>query len=537
VPSSHDITAILSALRRRMFARAFLRSTARGTLFFYALLVALTAVAWWTGEFRPNPAGLPYMLTWPFVVGALAGVVMAFWQRPTLRQVAETVDALGGTRDRLITALDFSAKERASELEALALRESAAFARSRDFRGLLPVRPPEELRWLVVPLMTLAIFWWGGLREADAREQRVAEAKAATAATTKQLETIAEQLRRRGVDDETARRLAERLKQSAAQVRTEAEQGGEAQKTALRELALLEQLVKELRRPEAPTPDEIKALSEALAKDERTKDAAKDLQQGNLADAAKKLAAAAQDPPTAESAQQALKQALDHLARQKEQLSKQLEQMRQDAEKGGGERQQLMQQLSELLNEMQQNGQLARQQRPQPGNKPGQQQGKQMTDEDLKRLLGALQRMKDQQQGDPGESQPGEGEGEGSPGGVALADFSDKDSKSPGQTDPNLPSGKPGSEKDEGTTASPFGKQGQETDPGKQEQLTGQLAAGESLSALAPSAAKGDAKAMRRYKELTDAAAAAAADAVTQENIPLGARFLIRRYFEAIRPK
>ena len=41
----------------------------------------------------------------------------------------------------------------------------------------------------------------------------------------------------------------------------------------------------------------------------------------------------------------------------------------------------------------------------------------------------------------------------------------------------------------------------------------------------------------RRYRELYDAASFAAEDAVTQENIPLGARFLIRRYFQAIRPK
>ena len=52
-----------------------------------------------------------------------------------------------------------------------------------------------------------------------------------------------------------------------------------------------------------------------------------------------------------------------------------------------------------------------------------------------------------------------------------------------------------------------------------------------------PSAAAGDAKATRRYKELTEAAASAAEDAVMQETIPLGARFLIKRYFDAIRAR
>ena len=44
-------------------------------------------------------------------------------------------------------------------------------------------------------------------------------------------------------------------------------------------------------------------------------------------------------------------------------------------------------------------------------------------------------------------------------------------------------------------------------------------------------------KSNRAYKNLYDAMAPAAQDAVLQENIPLGSRFLIKRYFEAIRPK
>ncbi len=102
----------------------------------------------------------------------------------------------------------------------------------------------------------------------------------------------------------------------------------------------------------------------------------------------------------------------------------------------------------------------------------------------------------------------------------------------------NFPSGKPGSGKDRDTTKDPFGtKSAAEKDAARKEQGAGQLGAGESLSVLIPSAAAGDEKAVRRYRELYDAASFAAEDAVTQENIPLGARFLIRRYFQAIRPK
>ncbi len=44
-------------------------------------------------------------------------------------------------------------------------------------------------------------------------------------------------------------------------------------------------------------------------------------------------------------------------------------------------------------------------------------------------------------------------------------------------------------------------------------------------------------KSNRGYKNLYEAMAPAAQDAVLQENIPLGSRFLIKRYFESIRPQ
>jgi hypothetical protein len=99
-----------------------------------------------------------------------------------------------------------------------------------------------------------------------------------------------------------------------------------------------------------------------------------------------------------------------------------------------------------------------------------------------------------------------------------------------------MPSGLPGSDRDEGTTATPFGEKGKvEGEKGRNISLTGRLGEGETLSALLPSGGD-ESKATRRYKELYEALAPAAADAVVQENLPLGSRFFIKRYFEAIRP-
>ena len=162
-----------------------------------------------------------------------------------------------------------------------------------------------------------------------------------------------------------------------------------------------------------------------------------------------------------------------------------------------------------------------------------------MTDEDLKKLLGALQNLKNQQQGEgPAGGEPQEGEGDPN-GPIAMLNFGKgkNPDENPGDGI-NFPSGQPGTDKDKGTTENPFGKQGAEAkDAAKKDQLSGRFGEGESLSALIPTAAAGGEKATRRYKELYDAAAADAEDAVTQENIPLGSRFLIKRYFEAIRPK
>jgi hypothetical protein len=402
-------------------------------------------------------------------------------------------------------------------------------------RPLLPVRLPRELPWIAVPVAMLALLWWNAMTAAALKDARAAQETAAISGTAKELEHIAKltDIQADETKEKELKWLAERLRQSAEQMRAEAADGKDARKTALRELANLEELVKELRRPEAATPEELKALAGALAKHGQTRDAAKDMQAGDLAGAAKKLAQAAQDAPSAEQVNKTLKEALDHLAERREQVSKQIEKLQQQAGEGG--RQDLLKQIADVLNELAQQGKAVA--RDGKGAPKGEQ--KKMTDEDLKRLLGALENLKDQQQGggpQPGESKEGEPGGDGK---VAMLNFAA--SERPGEMPEgglNFPSGKPGDDRDKDTTKDPFGaKSAASKDAARKEQDAGQLGEGETLSVLIPSAAAGDEKAGRRYRELYDAASSAAEDAVTQENIPLGARFLIRRYFQAIRPK
>ena len=538
-----EILRTLRSLRWRLALGNLLRSMARATLFFFGILLVLTAAAWWSGGFRPNPADIPIVLTWPFAFGALAALLLTALSFPRLERVAGSLDAAGATRDRFVTGLRLAQKTGANEWDNLAMAEIAGYARSRNLGRLLPVRLPSELLWIAAPIAMLALLWWDAMNAAAAKDQRAATETAAISDTVKQIERIAmlTDIQANENKEHELKWIAERLRQSAEQMRAEAADGKDARKAALRELANLEELVKQLRRPEAATPEELKALAEALAKHGQTRDVAKDIQSGDLAGAAKKLAQAAaqQEAPTAEQVNATLKQALDHLAQRGEQVSKQIEKLHQQASEDG--QQDLMKQIADALNELAQQGKaVARDGKGEP------QQGgqKKMTDEDLKRLLGALQNLKDQQQGDgaqggepqQGESKQGDPDGDGK---VAVLNFAG--GERPGDMPEggvHFPSGKPGDDRDRDTTKDPFGaKSAAPKDASRKEQDAGQLGDGESLSVLIPSAKAGDAKAERRYRELYDAASSAAEDAVAQENIPLGARFLIRRYFQAIRPK
>lgn len=536
-----DITRILRSLRWRMVLGDLVARTVRAALFFYGLLLALTAAAWWLGEFAPNPEGIPFMLGWPLAFGTAAGLVLALIRFPAMEHVARTADRVGGTRDRLLTGLLFSRKSVVTEIESLAVAEADGYARGRDFRRLFPIRVPQEFFWLLAPLAMIGLLWWDAMQAAAARDRHAADATAEIAGTAGQLERLAGNLEAKALqgNDADILRIADRLRRSAEQMRAEAARGGDAQKAALRELAMLEQMAKELRQPEAATPDELKALADALMRNDRTRPAADDMKRGDLAEAAKKLGkeAASPETPPDEQMRQTIRQALDHLAQREEETSKQMERLREQARADEGGRQELLQQIADLLKDVAQQGNGAGRKdgnaAPQKGG------GKPMSDEDLKKLLGALQDMKHQQQGrGAAGAEPGEGEGDPQ-GAIAMLNFGKPKNADANSGDGvNFPSGQPGTDKDRGTTQTPFGNAGKEPgEGGKDEQARGRLGEGESLSVLVPGAAGGDAKAVRRYKELYEAAAGDAEATVTQENIPLGSRFLIKRYFEAIRPR
>jgi chemotaxis protein histidine kinase CheA len=526
-----DLKNCLLAARRRMALQTFLGALARGALGVSGMLVVAGTVCRWRLERLPLGGSLIAA-----AAVALAFAAAATWRaRKTLPQVAGIIDRAGRTHDRFLTALAFSGEPVTQEMQALAVRECADFVRKGRFDRLARLSWPREAGWLLAPLITLAMLQWDARIAFQAKDAETADARAEVEDTAKKLEELARQTQEANAQtpSDELKKMAERLKQGAEQLRAQATTPEDASKAAMRELSALEQLAQEMQKsPAGASAEEMKKLAEALEKNDATKEAAAALKAGDLQKAAAELEQANQklaeqkDERTQEEVRKMLEQALRKLAEQKqlsEAMQKLAQQMqRADAQQGGhgGE---AMKQLAQLLRQLQQG---------QGQGEPQQGEGGKNS-QALQNLLSALQNMKYGEGEKGGKPQQGQGSGL-----VAVQSFA---GPMPGENqshgDPNLPSGHPGSEHDEGTTDSPFGKDRQQAGKEAQaKQLAGRLGEGESLQQFIPSA--GDtSKSNRRYKELYNAMAPAAQDAVLQENIPLGSRFFIKRYFEAIRPR
>lgn len=469
--------------------------------------------------------GPPLQPLWWLAAPAFAVVAAMFatmLRRVEMRDVAGIVDRLGGTHDRSLTALAFT--ENPTPFQRLAAEECRTFLAKKNLARLIPIRAPRAIRYLIIPIITLALLHWESRIAAEGRERAAEAAQKQVSPTANQLDALAKEIEKSldPAKDDELKKLAGQLKKSAEQLRAQDNGADEAAKAALRELSNLQQMLQQMQKaPASASPEEMKQLAAELAKNESTKPAAEAMQSGDLEKAAKELEDAAKQP-SKEEAEKTLKEALDRLAKQRDlsdamqQLAKQLDQQSGDGKLGDA-----LQKLAQMLKQMgQQQGSSG-------------QPGKQATAEQLKQLMAALENMKFGEPQQPGGAPQAPGDG---PGQLTMQSFA----KNPDGGNPDgskLPSGSPGSERDTGTTETPFGKEaGKAASKGSEGALKGRLNEGESLSQLLPTA--GDtSKSARRYKELYDAMAPSAEDAVVQENIPLGSRFLIKRYFESIRPK
>jgi hypothetical protein len=418
-------------------------------------------------------------------------------------------------------------------MHSLAVKECTQFVRTGKFSELIRIRLPREAVCLLVPVLAITLLQWEAQHTLAEREADQAVARAAVEDTAKRLERLARETARASEQNkaEELKKLSEQLQRSAEQLRANATNPEDAGKSALRELSALEQMVQDMQKsPAALTPEEMQALAKALSQNEATKDAAAALAAGDQAKAAEELEKEMQkladqkDEATSEEVRKQLEEAVKQLAQQK-QLSEAMQKLAQELQKAqaqqGGNSSEAAKALAQMLRQMAQG-------------KSGQRSGKQSA-QTLEQLLAALQNMKAGEGQSQQSEQPPSGQ---SPNAVKMQSFAQSNPAAvPIPGDPSLPSGQPGSERDTGTTDSPFGKdQNAAGKDGQKQQIAGRQGDGESLQQSLQSA--GDhSKSNRGYKNLYEAMAPAAQDAVLQENIPLGSRFLIKRYFESIRPR
>ncbi len=412
-------------------------------------------------------------------VPVLLGAACAAWRWRSLHDVAVALDALAGTKDRFLTALvlDGGASD---EIATAIRREAARFCSGLRIGPLRPHPPGKRLGFLLLPLLGFAVVEglpaWRSLHPPPGREDALALIAEARRAAEEH-----------APEDHELEKAAEELAQAEARVKDSTD----PMREALRALADLERRL-------AAASDGSAPLDQAAAEDLAE---AVQAQQPGLAEAlrAGKAAAAAREVAAMDPGD--LAKALEQAARHREN-----------------------QQLRELAGQPAGAAQARLRQMLDPGeNDRGEgQKG---------RFLASLRDIKNGTS--PPSPQDARGQGE-QPGDVPEG----KEKPAPARADLAPPGGSPGSEKDVGQGQDASG----ENDPQKpshaaEEFVSGVQGQGDAIVEMLRTAGGDDPNARRVYRSAYETAAAAAIDAVNQEEIPAGSRILVRKYFESIRPK
>lgn len=516
-----EVISSLAHLRRRIVMQLFIERLAVCGLGFSALLVAVAAANVLRGSEPVNPWVATGMLAGVFLfAGAWTWVV-----RPNLAEAAAQVDRRASTRDRFLTAYDFLQTGSRTHLQQSAIEECRRFVMAFDGKAWTRFRMPRELPWLVVPIVAVALLTWhsNNIRARAAK----GETTAATVAQSQELEKLAQTLD--STKSEDLKKIAEEIRKSEKRVKSA--NPGESRKAALKEMSSLESMIEDMMKSQGKTsPEEMKALIAALKKSELTKQAASALEAGKSDEAAKDLERVAkqQNPELSEAARY-IQQALSQLAQnQKGDISKAMEKSSAGNQDKAGAASEALRRLAEMLRKAASNSRQSQ---------GGQNQN---SKEAMQNILSALQNMKYGNQQNQGQMNAGSKKGSPDPK-AKMFSFTPNNGEGQQQQQSmaltNLPSGMPGSEHDVGTTKDPYGEQQKKKDtPAGGAQLNGQSGEGESLREFM-TAAGDNSKASRGYRDLYNAMLPAAEEAVLQENIPLGSRFYIKRYFQNIRPK
>jgi hypothetical protein len=519
------IRPLLHTIRRRLLQQAFVRVLAETWLVGFGLLLAIAAGLALAGR----PLGTPVVLFSASIIGLLgiaAAATVVWLKRPSAADVARQLDTPANARDRYSTALAFASVAEPTAFQTLALQECERHLRAVDVAALTPWRLPRALKRLPIPIIALGLlqlFAVGGSQSQPLQ----ASPDAATLELARNLDTVRQRLEaQKAPPNEELKKISDALKKTAAQLRSEAN-APDQEAARLRQLSTLEDLLRAASQRSA-----LEELADALAKAPATQAAAEALRKGDPGKAADMLAALAKsmgEGALSESQLDSLQEALHAAAEQLgaasslgSAASKVATAMRQG---NSGEAERAMAQLSNVIRNQQSSRQASQ-------SRSGQA---------MQSMASQLQELKSGQgqgQGKNGENasaslpQPGSGRSQ-----TALSDFS---KPGPGENPgigPQPGAGPAATEKDFGTKNSPFKKDETAASGFSAPSiLEGLLGEGETLRSLVPGKAQTE-TAATGYRSLYEATAPAAEDALNRENIPLGSRLFIKRYFQAIRPE
>lgn len=501
-----------------------------------ALLVAATGLLV-VGVYRFLRGGEPFSresaAQWLELAG-LGTLIATLGGLPLFDDIIPWIDRRARTHDRFHTALDFAAREGLTPLERLTLAECVEYVRRFPAARWTPIRLPRTLLVAAVPLVSLALLAWHGALGIG-QPPRDAALQAAVEKRADALQKVAERLQPKDKKSSPdLDKLAEAMKRSAEKLKDSQRQGDEQKlKTALGELSSLEAMLnamKQAAKEGKVSPGELAALAAALEASQQGRDAAEAIRSGQLeqaGDQLQKLADQLQKQGNGEQALQQLAQSMQEQAaklseQERNEVARQMQQAAQGAQSGQeGLSEQSLRRLAELLKKAGKNG-AGQASRGKGANGPP------LTEQQLQALLDSLENMKEGLQ--PGGETPG-----GNPGGQQSLASVEAFAKGQGQGD--KASGQPGSEHDQGTNKHLFADKPTEVKTeGNARRLEGALGDGTTLQELV-GGGNGPARASRQYRDLYEAIAPAAGNSVEQENIPLGSRHLVRRYFENIRPQ
>lgn len=496
--------AILSRAQARMFASRTMEVFFRfGLAFLTFALVFASVYRIFAGHLPPVVFG--WLGLGIFLVGWLGWTAAAF---PRRLDVARQLDRLANFKDRFVTYLDFKLVLQPSACHELAIKQNAAEIVKLNLPECCPIRAPRLAVWLIVPVICFVSLWTYDRFSipsivVDAQLEKVLAGK------SEELKKISEGLKKeaevRKLNE--LQRLAQEMKSAAEQIKPhEGKSAEEMKKNALLEWSRLESKLAELSKSatEASSAD-LKQLADSLEQDPATANLAKMLRQQNLTGAMEELESmmgkAVNDPNAARELQE-MAQKMGQLQMSSEQMAELTKQMRQAA--GGSQRsnvQQAAQSFSRMLLQMEK----------------GRQQNQLAS-----RGLSAMQMAKSELTGlgPPKGIMSGEGKKEGFGQGG----------------DESRPDQKEGTGIGTGTVKDIFGDPTKISVTKSAAKVEGEAGEGASFENILRGAGEKTASTVE-YRELFNNYAPEAEEAVFKENIPLGSKYYIKRYFEGIRPQ